>query len=293
MKQIKFKLFQLFIVLLILLSCSEEKRNSVYTFTKLSTGRLVDLKKISEKIEGFFFTTHATSFFKDIQGTSFYVCIRFLNDPTVNQKLKKTALPLLIQVGHQKTAPLAETVILLHPENNGVFYYEESQFFQLPSMPLILKNKEYEIMDLHFGSTGKITQLYLKQKEISLKKISESRPKKPPNNSTSTQTPPVLKLSSFINLSSDSCKTWPVLRYTHSEEIPEYLKVHYSENQAPPTNPTPPNKGATSTTRSPQPQPQSQPQPTTHTQHPPLPVVPTQRPINEKAPYKPAPKTTN
>ena len=115
---------------LFLISCGEVK--TLYKFAPLSDGQLVDLKQASENIEGFFLTTDLSDSETDKSGVQFYVCVRFLNDPKVNKILNKSAIPLLVQVSKDSNAPQAESLVLLQPKTNRVFYYEESKKFNFP-----------------------------------------------------------------------------------------------------------------------------------------------------------------
>ena len=233
-------------IFLILQGCVQD--NALYTFPALSAGQLVDLKKASEQIEGFFLTTDLS----DVNvsgskiGSQIYVCVRFLNDPTVNIKLKKSTIPLLVQVSTDQNVPQAESVLLVHPKTKGVFYYEESQVFKFPASPFVWNNKEYDLLDFYFNKDGKVSSIYFKQKGMPLEDIRQdigqnidqyvasadgSSTSLQQNDSAgdniSTPEGSVLKISSFAKLDSTDCSTWPRLRYTHVEEIPEYLQVYY------------------------------------------------------------------
>ena len=235
-------------ILFILLGCLED--NALYTFPALSAGQLVDLKKASETIEGFFLTTDLSDLNASgiKTGSQIYVCIRFLNDVTINKKLKKSAIPLLVQVSMDQHVPQAESVLLLHPKTKGVFYYEESQAFNLPTSPFIWDNKEYNLLDFYFNKSGKVSKIYFKLKEVSLKDIrqdpgqnvdqyispaSESSNLLERDDSTDDGTSllegSILKIGSFAKLDSMDCSNWSRLRYTHIEEIPEYLQIYYRE----------------------------------------------------------------
>lgn len=235
-------------IFVILIGCLED--NTLYTFPSLSAGQLVDLKKASETIEGFFLTTDLSDL--NVSGTKtgsqIYVCVRFLNDPAVNTKLKKSAIPLLVQVSTDQHVPQAESVVLLHPKTKGVFYYEESQAFNLPTSSFILNSKEYNLLDFHFNKNGKVSKIYFKLKEVPLKDIRQEpgqdidqyissigessnllEQEGSNNNDTSPPAGSILKISSFAKLDSIDCSVWSRLRYTHVEEIPEYLQIYYHE----------------------------------------------------------------
>lgn len=165
----------IFILFLLLVRCSddEEKPEILYSFPSLSQGQLIDLKKQSEKIEGFFVTTNLSDLDSSWaeRGFYIYVCIRFLNDQTVNDKLKKSAIPLLVQVSNHKDKPEAESLLLFHPqtvksEKNGIFYYEERQFFEFIDSPMIIRDTEYNIFDMMFNEKNKITELSFIKKGI-------------------------------------------------------------------------------------------------------------------------------
>ena len=271
-----------------------------YTFPSLSTGRLVDLKQDSEKLEGFYMTTHLSDFIPALakKGLPVYVCVRFLNDKRVNKKLHKSAIPLLVQASTHKTGPQAEAAVLLHPKTKGVFYYEENRVFKLPSSPFILQNTEYDILDVHFNKSYKLTHVYLKKRGVELDDISRLKPSLAPASEDLPEEPseasqgaaknsldsPVLQLSSFVKLSSSSevCSNWPALQYKLLEDVPDYLKVAYSISKekgraSSPTNPT---------------RRQNPPPPSAEDNRPRPPIEPPP-PIDETAPYQPVSKQSN
>ena len=170
-----------FILFFLFISCSGDD-DSLYNFPSLSKGQLVDLKTISETIEGFFITTDLSDLDSSWaeRGFYLYVCIRFLNDKTVNEKLKKSAVPLLIQVSNNKDTPEAESVLLLHPKTvksaeGGIFYYEEKQYFQFTDSPITIREMEYNIFDVEFNQKGKITRMFFIKKGTDLENLQELR----------------------------------------------------------------------------------------------------------------------
>ena len=175
----------LVILFLLLISCSdeEERQGILYDFPPLSQGQLIDLKKISETIEGFFVTTNLSDLDSSWEERGFYlyVCIRFLNDETVNNKLNKSAIPLLIQVSTHKDKPEAESLLLLHSKTmnsgtEGTFYYEEKEHFQfhLADSSMAIRNIEYNIFDVNFNPKGKVTKLSFLKKGTSLEDLEKA-----------------------------------------------------------------------------------------------------------------------
>lgn len=167
------------LLILFLVSCSgdDENDNVLYSFPALSLGQLVDLKKRSEPIEGFFITTDLSDLDSSWEERGFYlyVCIRFLNDEEVNKKINRSAIPLLVQVSTHKDKPTAESVVLLHPntvkDGKGTFYYEERKHFQLAESPIAIRNIEYNIFDVLFNEKGKITNLSFLKNGITLEDL--------------------------------------------------------------------------------------------------------------------------
>ena len=246
----------LFIVFLFFSACAEEDKEKeiLYDFPSLSLGQLVDLKKESESMEGFFITTDLSDWDPSYADRGFYlyVCVRFLNDLTLNEKLKKSALPLLIQASNHKDRPEAETLLLLHPQTKKSdgkyqFYMEESQHFALSATPILVKEQEYFILDSDFNSSGRLTSLSFLKKDTDLKSLdrpvqkakeendeesdSKEEPVETKNNEDDKAKDLVLKVGAFAKQFTGSCASWPILNYTHSEEVAEYLKVSYSEEK--------------------------------------------------------------
>ncbi len=248
----------IFILFWFFVGCSsdeEEKSETLYGFPPLSQGQLIDLKNQSEKIEGFFVTTSLSDL--DLswseRGFYIYVCIRFLNDQAVNNKLKKSAIPLLVQVSNHKDRPEAESLLLFHPETikpdkNGVFYYEERQFFKFMDSPIIIRNKEYNIFDVVFNEKSKITEMFFVKKGVSAEELNraisagnkndegddeEDSTKVTDDNQDNDENSGgngskkdiILGVTAFAKQFSNSCEDWAILNYNHSKELPDYLKV--------------------------------------------------------------------
>ena len=244
----------IFILFLFLISCSDEKEvKLLYKFPSLSQGQLVDLKKVSETLEGFFITTDLSDLDSSWSERGFYlyVCIRFLNDETMNNKLKKSAIPLLIQVSNHPDKPEAESVLPFHPQTmksgtGGISYYEERQLFQLTDSTITIRGMEYNIFDVEFNQKGKITNLSFLKKGTKLedleravsKEEEEEQEEEADSNDESTnenneeseedKKELVLGVTAFAKQFSSSCKNWPILNYKNSSTLPEYLQVHYS-----------------------------------------------------------------
>ena len=286
-------------------ACSDESEEAekLYSFPSLSLGQLVDLKKESENMEGFFITTDLSDWDPSYADRGFYLyaCVRFLNDPTLNKKLNKSAIPLLIQVSNQPDKPSAETILLLHPQtkkSGGThqFLYEEPQHFKLTSTALPVKGEQYMILDSTFNQKGRLTNMSFLKQGVDLKSIKRpinSHPNKEDNDEDDLEEEEteqtniedeeikekalILKVGAFAKQFSVSCEGWPILNYTHLPEQPSYLKVSYSgdPNQSP-------NPSAGATPENTKPEGQSQPTTSLNTSG-----IPKQTLIPEEAPYEP------
>lgn len=248
----------IFILFFLLISCSgDEDDEYLYDFPSLSQGQLIDLKKISETIEGFFITTDLSDLDSSWaeRGFYLYVCIRFLNDETVNKKLNKSAIPLLIQVSNHKDKPEAESVLLLHPKTlksgaGGIFYYEERKNFQLADSPIVIRDKEYNIFDLEFNQKGKITHISFIKKGATPEDLKEAekngeeeddddddgKKNGDEDDEEDSKKDLLLGVKAFAKQFSSSCTNWPILKYKHSDELPDYLQVNYSGEGEDPKN---------------------------------------------------------
>ena len=254
----------IFILFFLFISCSGDE-GQLYEFPSLSQGQLIDLKKISETIEGFFVTTDLSDLDSAWaeRGFYIYVCIRFLNDKAINEKLKKSAIPLLVQVSNDKDKPAAESVLLLHPktakpEAGGVFYYEEKQHFQLTDSPITIRDMEYNIFDVEFNQKGKITRMSFIKKGTDVENFQEIREAAAEAGTVEEETVEeetveeetteeetteeetaeeetaeedkkdlLLEVRAFAKQFSDTCTDWPVLKYKHEDGLPDYLQVDY------------------------------------------------------------------
>ena len=276
-------------IFLFLTACAED--SPVYAFPSLSVGKLVDLKKASEKLEGFFLTTALSDsvLATGSAGLSIYVCVRFLNDPAVNAKIKQSAIPLLVQAGTLPNAPEAEAVLLFHPETEEMFYYEEGRRFQFASMALVWGNQEYEIMDYHFNENGRVRDIYFKPKGVSEERIhgirgredqyiiSPEEAKQMERQDKDSARLMILKLSSFARLVNQSCSNWPLLRYSHSPGVPDYLHINYGgQEKSGSGQASPPAGNAVGSTTAGLP-----------------PMTKPPKPIKIDAPYVPVPKNTD
>ena len=236
----------------ILLGCDPEMTqtgHSLYSFPPLSQGQLVDLKKQSEEMEGFFITTNLSdgdSAWAE-RGFYIYVCIRFLNDPDVNEKIKRSALPLLIQVSTKKDRPEAESILLLHPDSlkpSGIeLFYKERRLFEFTYSPMNIGEQNYEIFDVNFNSKSKISELFFLKEGTSLKELEQTSLEEENNeteeedddydddevtSNTKQKIDSILKITSFAKQFTSSCTDWPLLNFEHSEELPSYLTVEYT-----------------------------------------------------------------
>ena len=266
------------ILFFLLVSCSggDDEAHILYSFPSLSQGQLIDLKNQSETIEGFFMTTDLSDLDSawEERGFYLYVCIRFLNDKEVNEKLNKSAIPLLLQVSTHKDKPTAESILLLHPETvkdkKGTFYYEERQHFQFVDSSITIRNIEYNIFDVFFNERGKITNISFLKEGATLEDLAndsseseeeeeeeddenddenenedEDREETAEDDSEQEKKQDVLlEVKAFAKQFSSSCTDWPILEYKHSEEIPDYLKVNYIEGNSGTTSGT--NSGSSS-----------------------------------------------
>jgi len=270
--------FIIFILFFSFISCSsEDDQSPIYSFPPLSVGKLIDLKKTSEKMEGFFITTDLSDWDSSWAERGFYVyvCIRFLNDKTVNQKLDRSAIPLLVQVSNDKDKPEAESVILLHPKtledgSQWFFPYQERtrKRFQFAQSSISVKDTEYNIFDVILNKEGKITNMSFLKNGVTLEALKEAmalengetniessaemdqteeelakdngtnkdKATEEETASAENTTPQnvkdlVLEVGSFAKQFSSSCEKWPVLNYTHSNEVPDYLTVDYKASK--------------------------------------------------------------
>ena len=289
----------IFILFFLFVSCSgEEEMETLYTFPSLSQGQLIDLRKTSEKMEGFFITTDLSDLDPSWaeRGFYLYVCVRFLNDPTVNEKIKKSAIPLLVQVSTHEDKPTAESVVLLHPQTmksgDGIFYYEEKQLFQFTDASIIIREVEYSIFDMIVNPKGKVTRLSFVKKDAKPEEL-KKRFASPEDDEKEeeeddddddddddeeeeeeNQKNLFLEVTSFAKQFSSSCDNWAVLNYQHSKELPEYLQINLSSEGTENENPT--EKSGTSTT--------------SQDSRAPTPPIQAPDPIPEDTPYVPVPK---
>ncbi len=291
------------------MSCSdEEEKETLYKFPSLSQGQLIDLRKTSEKMEGFFITTDLSDLDPSWaeRGYYLYVCVRFLNDHTVNEKLKKSAIPLLVQVSTHEDKPTAEAIVLLHPQTmksgEGIFYYEERQLFQLTDSSIVIRDVEYNIFDMMVNPKGKITRLSFVRKDVKPEQLKErfaseeeeeeeeddeeeeeddeeeeEEDEEEDNNEEEEQKNLFLEVTSFAKQFSSSCDNWAILNYKHSQELPAYLQTGLSgetsgENKSGSSS----EKSGTSTA--------------SQDSRSPVPPIQPPAPISEDIPYVPAPK---
>ncbi len=187
-----------------------------------------------------------------------YVCIRFLNDKTVNETLNRSAVPLLIQVSSETDKPQAESVLLYHLETRDRFFYDDREFFKLAHSPINLGETEYNILDVEFNQKGKITEIVFVEKgsqleneikaesdekesydshrdekeEVLTKEAEEYADEEDPQSS-------LLMLRAFARVSSSDCQNWPILNYKQSDEIPDYLMniTSLKQNEKDPEDP--------------------------------------------------------
>ena len=255
-----------FIVFFMFLACSDEPEQAelLYDFPPLSQGQLIDLKKTSETMEGFLVTTDLSDLDSSWaeRGLYLYICIRFLNDPTVNTTLNKSAIPLLIQASHHKDKPTAESIALLHPktikpDKEGIFYYEEKKKFNFTDSSIMIRNKEYNIFDINFNSKGRITHISFIQKgtkkedldklltERALSPQDEESEEESTEEESSEETTEeevkedlVLTVTSFARQFNSSCNNWAFLNYKHSTATPDYLQYNPATNQGASTGST-------------------------------------------------------
>ena len=223
-----------FIVVLVffLIGCSGEQVKSddpLYDFPPLSKEQLTFLKEKSKAMEGFFMTTDLSDLDSSWaeRGFYLYICIRFLNDLTVNSLLNKSAIPLLIQASNYKDKPEAESLLLLHPKIKNVFYYKERKYFQLINSAILIRNRAYNIFDVTFNSSGRITHVSFLKEGTSMKELeqilSQERENKEAGDKGKNTKDVILEVRGFAKQYSSSCSAWPVLNYNHSNELPDYL----------------------------------------------------------------------
>ncbi|MCY4321660.1 MAG: hypothetical protein OXC37_04590 [Bdellovibrionaceae bacterium] len=284
----------IFVLLFLFVSCSgDEEKETLYTFPSLSQGQLIEIKKTSEKMEGFFITTDLSDLDPSWaeRGYYLYVCIRFLNDSTVNKELKKSAIPLLVQVSTHEDKPTAESVVLLHPQTmrsgEGVFYYEERQLFPLTDSSIVIRDVEYNIFDMIVNSKGKITRLNFVRKDVKPEQLDkrftsedddeEEEEEEEEGEDEEEEKNLFLEVTSFAKQFSSSCNNWSVLNYEHSTELPTYLQTGFGSGESESDSPNENNDPSTPSQDSKSPNP------------PVLPIQPP-APIPDDTPYVLAPQ---
>ena len=238
------KLF-LFVVCLLsmVLSCDNHDDNSPYsyTFPALSTGQLMDLKKSSESMEGFFMTTDMSDFDNSWANRGFYlyICIRFLNHEGINNKLKKSAIPLLIQISNEKDKPMAEAILLLHPKTDGVFYHVERRYFNFLSTSIQIGKTKYLIHDVRINKQGKVTNISLVEESADLEELKQLlfeygediyTDYASYSESTNEGENPFVETQGFAKLHGSSCGSWSFINYHHNTTTPAYLKMESSQS---------------------------------------------------------------
>ena len=195
------------------------------SFLPISWEQLTELKKTSEKIEGFFLSTDSSDWDNSWaeRGAFLYVCIRFLNDETVNGRLNKSAIPLLLQASNYKDRPEAESVLLLHPETKGIFYYKERAHFSLVDSAIMIGEKGYSLFDVKFNQERKITHISFLKEGIPLEDLEQVASATADSDGSGEEKDPILEATDFAKQHSSSCTNWPILNYNHSNELPDYL----------------------------------------------------------------------
>jgi len=215
----------------VVLSCDDQKDNNPYsyTFPALSSDQLMNLKKSFESMEGFFMTTDMSDFddtWAD-RGLYLYVCIRFLNNEDVNNKLKNSAIPLLIQMSNERDRPVAEAILLLHPKTDGVFYHVERHHFNFLSVPIQIGRTKYLIHDVKFNRQGKITDISLVEGTVDLGELKQllfvhgegiytNYADYTKNNRSNSSENPFVETKGFAKLYNSSCESWGFINYLHN-----------------------------------------------------------------------------
>ena len=253
-----------FLLLFLFCGCEELRVEYSYDFPSLSSGQLIDLKKTSEALEGFFMTTDMSDFNSSWANRGFYLytCVRFLNDAKINKKINRSAVPLLVQVSDKRDKPKAEAVVLLHPKTNKVFYHIERRSFNLQSAPIQVGEKKYLIHDVRFNEKGKITGVSFVENSLDLDELKEllllygediyrdyaiytkgagshteeDKEDEPASSSgaedTAPDESPFLEVGAFAKLFNSSCENWSMINYEHDSSAPDYLKVQYTQTEA-------------------------------------------------------------
>ena len=224
-----FKSFILVVILTnIILGCDDQNDNDPYsyTFPALSSDQLMNLKKSSESMEGFFMTTGMSDFdntWAD-RGLYLYICIRFLNNEDINNKLNKSAVPLVIQISNERDKPVAEAILLLHPKTDGVFYHVERRHFNLLSAPIQIGRIKYLIHDVKFNRQGKITDISFVEESVDLEELKQLLLKHggeiytnyadyTKNTSSNSSENPFIETKGFAKLHGSSCESWNFINY--------------------------------------------------------------------------------
>ena len=239
----------------VVLNCTGNSDNYLYSyeFPSLSLGQLVDLKKSSESMEGFFMTTDMSDFDASWanRGLYLYTCVRFLNNEGINNKLKKSAIPLLIQISNEKNKPMAEAIVLLHPKTDGVFYHVERRYFNFLSTPIQIGKVKYLIHDIKFNKKGKIIDISFVEETVDLKELKEllleygediysDYVDYAQNTSNNSSDNPFIEATGFAKLFNNSCESWDFINYHHNDSVPSYLKVEQTQS-APDSESSPPS----------------------------------------------------
>lgn len=221
----------------------------------LSLGQLVDLKKTAEALEGLFMTTALSddkAYSKS--GKYIYVCVRFLNDPKVNQTINRQGLPLLVQVSDRQVGPKggAEAVFVLKPRTKKQLVYRDKKDLKLNESFIQLSKKSYRIWNVVFNSGNKLDRVTLAPRDLPVNKILKAEARHlqrftdeefdlseesedDSEDSEGDESDPLLQLKvvdHFAPMSSRSCQYWTLSHYTHSSETPSYLQVKYQHTKS-------------------------------------------------------------
>ena len=229
-----------FTIIFFCAACSEQGEESDHHFQSLSLGQLIDLREKSKSMEGFFMTTHLSDVYESGSkiGLYLYVCIRFLNDDDLNKKLKRSAIPLLIQASYVPEKPMAESVFLLYSNDENQLHYSGSEHFRLKSSFIEFEGTEHRIMNVEFNKDHKIINISFIPKDLKMENLEEALDEeddlsqeegerinhddREDENEIQEQ---IITIGSFAKLHSNSCVDWELFNYDHDHETPEYLKT--------------------------------------------------------------------
>ena len=211
---------------------------SIIEFPQLEDKTLNKLKTKAGSITGFFMTTDLSDFDSSWahRGFYLYICVRELSDSKVDKDLKKSGVPLLIQVSNNSARPSAESVVFLHGTGQQVFHHRDRRFFEWKSAAIPVAGSEYIIHNVFFNK--KITKISFVKKSISEEELLEweeyeiaygdsavDRYNEYYAEKKSSSSPAVLEIQSVAKVTTSSCDSWPFINYGLPPQEPPESKT--------------------------------------------------------------------